>query len=115
MAVGQTLSGRRWWLPGKKVSDVRVGLVAGGKFQQLGQAEAEQAGDDQVGKLLDADVVVVDAFIVVLAAVGDAVFQPADTLLQVLKRLVGLQFGPCSRADETAERARMTFSRVSCS
>ena len=104
-------------------------------------AEAEQAGNDDIGKLLDTDIVDIDRFVVELAAVGNRVLERADAALQVLEIFVGAQFGiilghreqiaqaeaqralglrrdrrhPACACLGHRERACMTFSRVSCS
>ncbi|MPN56915.1 hypothetical protein SDC9_204608 [bioreactor metagenome] len=57
--------------------------------------EAEQPGNDQVGKLLDANIIDVDGFVVPLAPVGNRIFQCGDPALQLHEVLVGPQFGIC--------------------
>ena len=71
--------------------DVDVGFFGAVEFEQLRRLEAEHAGDDGVGKLLDAHVVDVDGFVIELAAVGDCVLEPGDAALQLQESLVGLE------------------------
>src|SRR5689334_24694704 len=70
---------------------VDVLLFLGAEFQQLARREVQQPRNDDVGELLDADVVAVDRLVVELAAVGDGVLQAGDAAEQRLDRLVGLE------------------------
>src|SRR5689334_21969864 len=78
---------------GEQGLHVDVLLLLGAELEEVARVEAEHAGDDDVGELLDADVVAVDRLVVELAPVGDRVLQPGDAAEQRLDRLVGLQLG----------------------
>ena len=71
---------------------VDVLLLVLAEHEEVARAEGQQAGDDDVGELLDADVVAVDGLVVELAAVRDRVLQAGDAPEQRLDRLVGLEF-----------------------
>lgn len=67
--------------------------VGGIDLPQGAGGKVEQPGDDDVGELLDADVVDGHRVVVVLAAVSDHILQFGDSLTQALKGGVGFQIG----------------------
>ena len=75
---------------GKEFLYTDIGFFVISEFQKIERPETELVGNDDIGKLLDADIIQVDAFIVVLTPVGDGVFQRCYAVLQVLKCGIGL-------------------------
>src|SRR5262245_39619686 len=65
-------------LSSEQLFHVYISLLLLLKLEELACGEVEHVGDDDVGELLDAHVVDVDALVVELAAIGDRVLQRAD-------------------------------------
>ena len=70
-------------LCGEQGAYVYIGFFRAGEFKQASGAKPEQAGNDIVRKLLNANVVDVRAFVVELAAIGDGVFQVRNAGVQM--------------------------------
>ena len=70
-------------LCGEQGAHVHIGFFRAGEFKQASGAKPEQARNNIVRKLLNANVVNVDAFVVELAPIGDRVFQVRNTRLQM--------------------------------
>ena len=78
------------------------------EFEQVGFSKTEEPGNDQLWKLVDPDVVRVDAVVVELAPVRDAFLQFGYAPLQFQERFAGLEFGIVldDRKQSTETRAK---------
>ena len=63
--------------------DVDIGNLCFAESQQVVWTKLEETGNQPVWELFDADIILIDYFIVEFAAVGDSVFQIGDPHLQM--------------------------------
>ena len=67
----------------KQFFNIHIGLFLLGKLQQRQLLEVKHASYQRIRKLLNANVVDIDGFVILLAPIGNAIFQTRYTLLQL--------------------------------